>query len=211
MERVLGVLGGRDMPTDLLKKWAETADFVLAADSGADQLRATGAKLYTLVGDLDSVSVEGMQAAHEVFNLPGQDCTDCDKLLQIAEHKGATGITLACVEGDRIDHVLAVLASCAASPLRARLALRSGVGEVLKKGRHSFPAFVGQTLSLMPLIECSGVVFAGVNWPLNGCALSPVGRASISNVATQTSIEVELPEGVAVLFRHFPRDEMPIW
>src|SRR5262245_29078766 len=34
--KTLGVLAGRDMPLDLLQKWAHSADLILAADAGAD-------------------------------------------------------------------------------------------------------------------------------------------------------------------------------
>jgi thiamine pyrophosphokinase len=211
MNRVLGILGGGDMPPDLLKKWAETADFIIAADSGSDLAWAVGVQPDVVIGDLDSVSEEGLSAAKEIIRISDQTYTDCDKLLRHLEHLGVERATVASIEGDRLDHVLATLSSCAASSLKLRLALRNGVAEILKSGRHSFQVEIGETVSLMPLTKCSLEAFSGVEWPLVNVELEPSGLLSISNKAVQTCIEVSIVTGVAVLFRPLPGEGVPIW
>lgn len=141
-----------------------------------------------------------------------QDSTDCDKLLALAHELGYGQITLGGIEGDRMDHALATWLSAARSELDVRLALRRGLGWVLKPGRslvvRSSP---GATVSLLPLSPSEGVVLRGVHWPLEGKRLSWDGLVSISNTAVGDAVEAELREGLAALIVEYPRADLPWW
>lgn len=218
MTRVLGVLAGRDMPMDLLCKWAESADVLLAADAGADLLLEAGLKPQKVIGDLDSTGKsdqlaqmairEGLQLVHD----PDQGTTDCDKLLELAVRDGHEEITLAGVEGDQLDHMLATLHSAARSPLKVRVALRSGVGWVLRDEESvTLPTAAGRRISLLPLTPTEGVTMRGVQWPLEKSALDPLGKTSISNRVEGNEVFVRLWEGAAFLFLEVPPEEVPFW
>ena len=198
-ERVLGVLGGKDMGDVLLSSWAASATVLYAADSGAGRLIGLGYSP-VVVGDFDSFSPpegSGLRLVH----LPDQGTTDCDKLLALALQYGRDEITLACVEGDLPDHVVATLSSAAACDLHVRLAYRRGIGWIVKKGAAAtVAAKPGQRVSLMPITECTGVVFAGVRWPLEGTVLAPAGAVSVSNQAVGAEVRAEVGEGAAMLF-----------
>src|SRR5687767_12418197 len=133
-KRVLGVLAGRDMGPDLLRPWADSADVIFAADSGADRLLEAGGHPHIAIGDLDSISERARGATPNIHFDPNQDRTDCDKLLAAVRSGGESEVTLACVEGDRLEHVLATLSSALQSGLRVRLALRRGIGIVMRAG-----------------------------------------------------------------------------
>jgi thiamine pyrophosphokinase len=216
--KVLGVLAGKDMPSDLLRRWAETADVVLAADEGADRLLEIGITPAVVVGDLDSTQVRNRleelakNGALGIVHDQDERTTDCDKLLEAVLSDGHTGVTLACIEGDQLDHMLATLHSAARSPLRVRAALRNGLGWVLRGGEEvQVRTEKGRRVSFLPLTFCEGAFLSNVEWPLGNSLLDPLGASSISNRATGDCIRAGLSAGAAVLFVEFPETELPLW
>ncbi|MFZ4507535.1 MAG: thiamine diphosphokinase [Fimbriimonas sp.] len=210
--RVLGVLAGNDLPIERVAIWAFAADLVLAADGGANTLLRANIRPHVLVGDMDSATDSARDFAHRAEADPDQETTDCDKLLALAFRLGARSITLAGVEGDRLDHVLATIHSSARSPLRVQLLLRMGVGLVLNGPTQiEVPAQVGAKVSLLPVTDCEGVSLSGVEWPLQSAVLHPMGMSSISNRATEAVVRVGLGSGVAVLFVEQAPETRPDW
>ena len=209
--RTLGVLAGNDMPILLLKKWAESSKNIFAADAGLDRLIEIGIEPDVVVGDFDSV--RGLeQFQKERAKKSDENTTDVDKLLAIAHERGVERITLASVEGDQLDHMLATLHSAAKSPLKVRVALRTGVGWILNKGDEVIvETNPGRRVSLVPLEEVSGANLQGVKWPLEGAALHPSGMTAVSNVAAIGKVTASLQFGAAFLFVGFPEEEMPVW
>jgi thiamine pyrophosphokinase len=209
-ERVFGALGGADMPVEQLREWALSASVVLAADGGADRLLEAGCEPRIVVGDLDSITPEARQNLADVRLDQDQDTTDCDKLLALAEALGHESITLGGVEGDLLDHVLGSLQSAIRSPLQVRLALRRGLGWVLKgSGQLSLQTRSGRRVSLVPLLPCGGVTASGVVWPLERAVLEPGGMTSVSNRSAADTVEVTLEAGA--LFVFLETDGAPIW
>ncbi|MCX7800588.1 MAG: thiamine diphosphokinase [Fimbriimonadales bacterium] len=212
MDRVLGVLAGESLPADVLRAWCDSATLVLAADGGADRVLAVERRPHRVVGDLDSLSERARRLGLDVRHDPDQDCSDCDKLLRLAEECGASAVTLACVEGGYLDHLLAVLSSALRSPLSVRLALRTGVAWVLRApARLQAATSPGRRVSLMPLLRCTGVRLEGVRWRLDGAELDWTGLVSLSNRAESDRIEARLAAGAALLFVQYPAEEVPFW
>lgn len=199
--KALGVLAGEDLPLESLKRWADTADWVVAADSGADRLLACGGRIDLLVGDLDSVSPQGERSAGEVLRIEEQDTTDCDKLLRTAAARGVKALTLTSVEGSQPDHELATLHSAARAEIEVRLAFRRGIGRIAKAGQTVIATHPGERISLMPLTVCSGVTLSGVEWSLIDVELALGGLCSVSNVASGRRVEVRMAGGLALLYR----------
>lgn len=199
-DRVLGVLGGKDVDDVRLMSWASTAHTIYAADSGADRLIRAGYSPI-VVGDFDSFTMFEHSQHLRLEQDTDEDRTDCDKLLALAEADGLSGLTLTCVEGDLPDHVIATLSSVAASRLRIRIAFRRGIGEVV---RPLHPASVyliaGQRVSLVPLVPCLGVRLTGARWPLDGARIDIGGRLSVSNEAKGEPVVASIAEGCALLF-----------
>ena len=193
-ERVLGVLAGRDLAPGAMAAWLAWADRVVAADGGADLCRDAGREPDAIVGDLDSIA-----DATGLRRDPDQDSSDADKLLALLSRDGVEKATLIGVEGDRLDHVLATLYSCARSGVpNLRLALRTGLGYVLKAPFRGSWSVSGQ-VSLIPLGRCR-VTLTGVRWPLDDAWLDPLGLVSISNEACGERVELDVHEGAVALF-----------
>lgn len=198
------------MPGSLVKRWAHSADFIIAADAGADLLAEVGVRPNFILGDMDSA--RSIPPEVEVRLLEDQDSTDCDKLLAAASELDCQTITLIAIEGDQLDHMLATLHSAARSPLRVRVALRTGVGWILGAGDEVRASTQpGRRVSLLPLAESQGASLKGVRWPLERSSISALGHTSISNSAEGESIYAHILEGAAFLFVEYPPEEMPFW
>jgi thiamine pyrophosphokinase len=212
MAKVLGLLGGNDMPPRQIAEWARSADVVLAADGAANILHSMDIVPTAVIGDFDSVDSEARSFAQDAHFDPDQDTSDCDKLLRWAAAKGHADITLCNIEGDQLDHVLGNVQSAARSSLRVRLALRRGMGYVVKAGElWSLDCEIGTRVSLLPLENCRGVQLSGTRWPLTGQSLEARGLTSLSNLAEADRISVHLDEGSAVLFLATDRREVITW
>jgi thiamine pyrophosphokinase len=196
----LGVLAGTDMPLDQLAAICKEFDFIIAADGAANRLLEIDVHSNVVVGDMDSATPAALDFAKSVESVPDQDRSDCDKLLAYAAACDFGQITLTNVEGDRPDHFLSTLASCARSVVETRLIFRRGRGVVLRGPiAHSIEVQVGWRVSLLPLTECVGVKLDGVFWPLDQDSLSAHGLVSLSNVATHSVVHVDIAGGSALL------------
>lgn len=210
--RVLGVLSGGDLGGDLLRRWAESVEIVMAADAGADLLLSVGVRPHLLIGDFDSASEHALRTVNERLHVPDQDSTDCDKLLAEAGQRGYEAITLTAVEGDLPDHVLATLHSAAKSPLDVRIAYRRGLGFIVKPDQpRSVECGPGRRVSLLPLEPCRGVWLEGLRWSLRDASLSARGLTSVSNRSESQAVEARIQEGAALLFVEYSPEETPIW
>lgn len=210
--KVLGVLAGTDMPRELLARWAASADFVVAADGGADRLRESGRHPDITLGDLDSVTPEALAESPVIRLEADQNFTDCDKLLMLIQNAGDAEVTIACAEGDLPDHFLAALSSAAACRLRVRFAFRRGIGWLLRGGDEvCLRVDSGQRVSLLPLTKVEDATVTGVRWPLFDAVLESGRLTSVSNVATEHEIVAHIGSGAALLFVEYEPKTFPCW
>lgn len=194
--KILGALAGQDHAPGAMSAWLRWADLVIAADGGADLCRAEGREPDVIVGDLDSIAdPSGLTPDDD------QDSSDADKLLARLTKEGVVAATLIGVEGDRLDHVLATLYSCARSSVaEIRIALRTGHARVLRgPSRGALEGVVGGRVSLIPLGPCR-LTATGLRWPLAGGWLDPLGEVSLSNRFTASRAEYEVHEGAVAVF-----------
>jgi thiamine pyrophosphokinase len=189
------VLAGRDLAPRTLEAWLSWADYVVAADGGADLCREAGREPDKIVGDLDSISDRRGLSAD-----PDQDSSDADKLLAFLKREGIESATLIGVEGDRLDHVIATLYSVARVPqVSCRIVLRMGVVFVVR-GPSEVERGSYNIVSLLPL-GTARVTLSGVRWPLENAVLDPLGLVSLSNAGDpRLDVFLQVHEGVVALF-----------
>ena len=210
-KRVLGVLAGSMGSPSALAQWAASAEWVVAADGGADRLLGAGAVPNAIVGDLDSASDRALACGAEVIGDSDLDRTDCDKLLAHLASRGCEAATILGFEGDRFDHMLASLLSIARSPLSVRVAIYGSLGWVLGPGQSvSVPSVAGRSVSLLPLGGGCVATLAGVRWPLESAELGVAGLWSVSNEALGP-VTASVTSGHALLQVEFPESEVPWW
>jgi thiamine pyrophosphokinase len=110
----------RGVAPALVSRLAETTDFIVAVDSGAELVRQAGLTPDLLLGDFDSISPATLAA----FRAAGVECatydaykdaTDIELALEELRHRGFTAVLATNVLGGRVDHELASLGSLAAA------------------------------------------------------------------------------------------------
>jgi thiamine pyrophosphokinase len=184
---------------------------VLAADGGLDHALAAGLHPAGLVGDLDSVTPEGLAWATEHATIarhdPAKDYTDTELTLAIAVDLNPAVLTLIAGAGDRLDHTLAALGALGHASLTGVPVLEAWWGaqriRVLHgPGRATFTELpVGTTISLLAAHgTCDGVGAAGVHWPLDQFQLEPLVGLGVSNVTTAPTVTVSVSTGVLTVF-----------
>jgi thiamine pyrophosphokinase len=184
----------------------EPDDLLLAADGGARHLRRLGRWPDAVIGDFDSLSPAEVAelAAHDVplIRFPQRkDFTDLELALQHAQDLGATEIIIAAATGERWDQTLANLllpAAAAWGDLPIRVADGSQEIWVLHGGQTSaINGAPGDTFSLIPLsLEATGIVTAGLEYPLHHETLYLGSSRGVSNVLLTAHATVTLDAGL---------------
>jgi thiamine pyrophosphokinase len=191
--------GGALGPSDLADAMA-LAPTLVAADSGADAALAAGLHPAAVIGDLDSISREGMARlnAEVVHKVSEQDSTDFDKALRHLD----VPLTLAVgFTGARLDHELAVFHTLAARPEHRCIVI--GTHDILfnAQPRLRLDLAPGTRVSLFPMAEVSGRS-RGLRWPIDGLVLHPARRVGTSNEAMgPVELEADAPGLLVILPR----------
>ncbi|MEX0847095.1 MAG: thiamine diphosphokinase [Ilumatobacteraceae bacterium] len=187
-----------------------TFDAVIAADSGYDAAVAAGLTPTYLVGDLDSISGEGLSAASaagipiEPYD-PDKDHTDTTLALHRAVALGATHVTLlGPATSDRLDHLIGALTALG-DPALAGCEVTGELGgssvRVLHPGQLAtidLPA--AGVFSLLALHGvCEGVRVVGARWPLDDARLVPASTLGVSNASLGHPVRIGVREGVLTI------------
>lgn len=210
--RCVVVLNGSLARPERLLPLLRRADWIIAADGGANWLDGQGLSPTLLVGDLDSAAPE-LVAQLEQRDVPverhpvDKDETDAELALQRAAALGATQIIILGALGGRVDHELAnimLLAMPALEPLD--VAICDGVSTLrLLRGAGEIRGQAGDTVSLIPWGGVAqGIVTEGLAYPLRGETLHHGAARGISNVLLGDRATVTLERG-ALLVVHTPR------
>lgn len=108
---VLIVSGGSEVSSETLEHCVQNADFIIAADSGLSQLHKANIKPNLIVGDFDSLKLEGWQSFYQDVPvkgfIPEKDYTDTELALEEAMVLSPKRITIISATGTRQDHSLA--------------------------------------------------------------------------------------------------------
>jgi thiamine pyrophosphokinase len=183
-------------------------DLVIAADSGVDAAFRMGLRVDVLVGDLDSASAEGVQAAVRggavVERHPAsKDETDLELALGRALTADPTEVLVVAGTGGRHDHTLGNVQALSAARLD-RVRVRAWLGEArLIVVRPHQPSVLtghpGELVSLLPVHgSAEGVRTSGLVYPLADEDLPSGTGRGLSNVLVGARAEVSLTAGVLV-------------
>ncbi len=193
-----------------LSQIAASADYIIAADGGAQPLAAAGIVPHLLVGDLDSLSndhvdwliaqgVEVQRYARE------KDETDLELALLAAVGRNASHIDLFCVLGGRWDHTVATIAMLSLPMLIGRTVRIFADGQTLAIVRDHIllDGPVTRTVSLIPLTPTvDGITTTGLAYPLECATLYFERSRGVSNVVTQMPASVLVQSGVLLVVQH---------
>ncbi len=194
--RVLGVLPARHS--------------VICADSGLDHALRLGLDPAVVIGDMDSVDPSSLEAArsrgcniHEY--VPDKDFTDTELALEFAVERGFRRITLVWGGGDRIDHVLGVIAALGHRRHESLESLDAWIAadriDVVHPQRDFCIDFeIGTTLSLVSIgVDDAIVTTRGLEWNLNSDVLAKDRARGVSNLLVSPPGSIRCEQGVVAL------------
>jgi thiamine pyrophosphokinase len=183
---------------------------VLAADGGLDHARAAGLVPAGLIGDLDSVSPDGLAWAREHATIErhptDKDRTDTELAVAFAAAMDPERLVLVAGGGDRLDHTLSAIGALGAPELTGVPVVECWWGAqhlrvVHGPGRATVRVEPGATVSLLAMHgPCTGVSVSGTKWELDRVELAPLSGLGVSNVAVDDTVRVAVSLGVLTVF-----------
>ncbi len=173
------LVGGAPVGAATLRAALARAPRLIAVDGGADAVQGAGLVPEAVIGDLDSISPAARAAfADRLHPVAEQDSTDFAKARRTFPGPAiAVGFI-----GARVDHFLACLSELARGGAPCIL-----LGEedcvCIAAADMALDLAPGTRVSLWPLGPAEGRS-TGLEWPIDGIAMSPAGRVGTSNRAT---------------------------
>ncbi len=190
----------------LVQALAAQANYIVAADRGADTLYAAGVAPQVFVGDFDSVGEKAAAWAHthattDIAFPAEKYATDLSLAIgcaahEAARHRAPLDLTVTCATGGRLDQQLAVVGLLTQAPAAAaRLVEDAFEMRVLtpagtpawELGKTAAP---GQTFSVIALAPGTRLDIQGAKWPLSDYSLPLLADLGISNVVEQEGAKV---------------------
>jgi thiamine pyrophosphokinase len=206
--RVAVVVGGGGAPAVSTADLGDlgTDPLVVAADSGLQSARALGLRVDAVVGDMDSVDPEQLDAAARAGVIierhpVAKDATDLD--LAIDRVLGAAPGRLVVVTGtgDRFDHALGVVTNLAA-PGRPAIPIEAFVGPAhvwVVRDEARLVGTPGDVVSLVPVHgSARGISTTGLAFPLDDEDLAAGTTRGLSNRWVAPVATVRVRAGVVL-------------
>ena len=182
---------------------------VIAADGALDHALAAGLIPAALVGDLDSISADGLAWAEEHANVQrfstDKNQTDTELALSVAADLDPARLILV-GGGDRLDHTLGAIGALGHQSLTSIPSIEGWWGRerfhvIHGPGQASIATTPGATFSVLAMHgPCTGVTVAGAEWPLMSADLGPLVGHGISNVASSDQVTVSVSTGNLTIF-----------
>ena len=176
------------------------APTLIAADGGANFCLEAGLHPVAIIGDFDSFDPSDAEACSGIrqIRIDEQDTTDFEKCMTriIAPFIVATGFT-----AGRVDHSMAVWSALARRVGPPTLVLGDDDVVFAAPRNVTMSLAIGTRLSLFPLTPVTGRSM-GLEWPIDGLTLSPVGRLGTSNRVTgPVRLEFDKPGCLVIMPR----------
>ena len=214
--RVL-VVDGSPVPSSsaLVARLADEADYVVAADRGAETCRAAGVVPDVYCGDHDSVSaVDGAWASSEAgrsIEFPSEKyATDLSLAIDCARHEAARQrrplrLAVTCASGGRPDHALGVvgLLADAANACPALVEDSFEMRVVSAAGAREWRLGAnarGRTFSAVAVAPGTVVSESGMRWCLDEKPFGLLDDLGISNVVESEDAVVSVSSGAVAAF-----------
>ena len=202
------VVAGGMVPEASVRARLGDPELVIAADSGVDHVRVLGLLPDVVVGDLDSVSADGLawatSAGATVHRHPvDKDRTDLELALDLAEAAAdgrRTQVIVVDAGGGRFDHLIGNLTLLAVP--RGELEITAFIGNAtvtVIRDRRSIRGRPGELVSLFALgAPATGVTTDGLRWALADATLTPGTSLGISNEFVGTDATVSAHTGTVM-------------
>ncbi len=179
-------------------------DTIIAADGGAAHCHALGILPSIIIGDLDSLSAEEVEAWQQkgveiIQHDPRKDETDLELALLLAQGLAREEALVFGALGGRWDQTIANLLLPAYSRLEDIdiTYWHAGTWFYLVRSECTIHARAGQTVSLIPLGgDAVGVTTEGLEWPLEAETLQFGATRGVSNLMLGETATIHLQSGL---------------
>ena len=206
MERVLIGAAGKWPDEATWQPLIDAADFIIAADAGAEQMAERGISADIILGDMDSLAVDDVSKHPdaEVINMPWQNDSDLVKALHwVAEDERfpeTIHIDIVGIEGGRPDHALAAYAALfeSASP-NTILHLQDWQATAVI-GTHEFHCSSGAIVSLFAIGPVTGLTIQGLKYEMKNESMD-FSSLGLHNHGMGKMARITVSEGKLVLLR----------
>ena len=185
----------------------QTQDFLVAVDGGLHHLQHLRLNPQLLIGDMDSLSAQEVEACRQagvdiLRYPPAKNKTDLELALDEVLQRGYRNILIAFALGGRLDQTLANLALLSRPDLNdCTVRIDDGVTEVtLLRHTITLACQPRDVVSLLPWGgTAGGVVTHGLEYALEGETLLPWQTRGISNRCKSERFSVSLEQGALLL------------
>ena len=174
---------------------------IVAVDGGLQHCDKMGIVPSLIIGDLDSASDETLKkyAQVPIIKFPKEkDESDLELAIQEMLRKGVEKMALFGVLGKRVDHLLYTLYLL--TRYRSNLVIQSEEETIFCLQKQNLvSAFPGQTISLIPLTQASGISTEGLKCELHEATFDK-RFMSLSNICLKNSFKINIQSGDLVCF-----------
>lgn len=186
----------------------KTANYVIAADGGANHCEELNCVPDIIIGDLDSVTEDNLQklkkSGSEILRFPvRKNATDLELAIDHAAQNGATTIYFAGLLGGRWDMSLSNIFLLAQEKYKDLLFTLIGdecTMHILHPGESSFTTQLQQRASIIPLNgDGKGVTLNGFEYPLDNYTIPYGSSIGLSNVACAPKVQIKHSGGVLLI------------
>jgi len=204
------IVGSGSLPDEnMVKRYHQWADLVIAADGGQMHLKRFGFKSDVLLGDFDSIDCAELaeikaQSVSELITFPREkDYTDLELAINAAIERGATNIVLLGATGTRLDHTTANI------HLLHKFIEHNIEGYIEDKYNRIYLVNKSLTIkkqdgykvSILPLPPyAGGVTTKGLTYALSDAKLTFGTGLGISNEFCDETATISLKEGLILVF-----------
>lgn len=197
MQTVAIVANGQIDSHEIIRTLILRHSRVVAVDGGLAHCQKMDIMPHLIVGDFDSCPPELLDQYPDVSKIVLPEEKDETDLEIAIKEEGAKNITLYGAWGHRIDHSLTNALMLTRWPGRVKMETEKELLFATDKN-IKFHAFVGQTLSLIPLNgPVSGISTKGLKWELKDGQLDQ-NFIGISNICLAKEIEISINHGTLI-------------
>ncbi|HJM28474.1 MAG TPA: thiamine diphosphokinase [Acidimicrobiales bacterium] len=201
------IFSGGPTPSTEILNFIEDNSFVIAADSGLDNALALGCLPNILIGDLDSISAEGLDWADnnvEIITFPkDKDKSDLELAMEyaVANCEAVLLIDSGLGRVDQLYGLFAVLGSDIVSTIPCRAIVSNSLITVVRNRVEIH----NRTNNLVSIFahsgEATGVTTSGFRWNLDGATLNSNSTLGLSNEIKNDSGIISVRNGTLLVIQ----------
>jgi thiamine pyrophosphokinase len=202
---VLIFANGKFKNTSQTSALLEGADYIIAADGGANHCHALSLVPDYILGDMDSIAADkleyfkNLQVKIEKHPVR-KNATDLELALNHADTISATRLHIFGALGGRWDMSLSNILLCSAgiySKMSISVSNQDCLIQILHPGITTIVGEIGERISLVPLmVEATDVSLSGFEYPLKNQTIPFGSTLGVSNVLAAPQAKVQFKSGV---------------